>query len=169
MNCSKLTDLTKKKQPYTALLYCAPGVGKTTAIGLIAEKSKGKTLILDVDRTITTALSKKDVVKDISKIDVIQIDNINARIYFPFCQMGNPRFICHFDDRFVRIFFNNSHRAYRCHGNILLDCFSDDIRTDTPAEPLCRVLRNRPIKRRLLSIEFPTHAAGPALPGFALS
>ena len=78
MNYSKLTDLTKKKQPYTALLYCAPGVGKTTAIGLIAEKSKGKTLILDVDRTITTALSKKDVVKDISKIDVIQIDNINT-------------------------------------------------------------------------------------------
>lgn len=78
MNFSKLEDLTKKKQPYTALLYCAPGVGKTTAIGLIAEKSKGKTLILDVDRTITTALSKKDVVKDISKIDIMQIDNVNT-------------------------------------------------------------------------------------------
>ena len=78
MNFSKLEDLTKKKQPYTALLYCAPGVGKTTAIGLTAEKSKGKTLILDVDRTITTALSKKDIVKDISRIDIMQIDNVNT-------------------------------------------------------------------------------------------
>lgn len=78
MNFSKLSDLTKKQQPYTALLYCAPGVGKTTALGLIAEKSKGKTLILDIDRTVTTALSKGDVVKDISKIDVVQIDNINT-------------------------------------------------------------------------------------------
>lgn len=78
MNFSKLTDLTKSKQPYTALLYCAPGVGKTTALGLIAENSKGKTLILDVDRTVATALSKQDVVKDISRIDVVQIDNIST-------------------------------------------------------------------------------------------
>lgn len=78
MNFSKLEDLTKNKQPYTALLYCAPGVGKTTALGLIAERSKGKTLILDVDRTVATALAKKDVVKDISKIDVVQIDNVHT-------------------------------------------------------------------------------------------
>lgn len=78
MNFSKLEDLTKTKQPYTALLYCAPGVGKTTALGLIAEKSNGRTLILDVDRTVATALAKKDVVKDISKIDVVQIDNVHT-------------------------------------------------------------------------------------------
>lgn len=68
----------EKKQKYTALFYCAPGVGKTTAIGLIAEKSEGKTLILDVDRTILTSLSKKEVVKDVSKIDVMQIDTIET-------------------------------------------------------------------------------------------
>ena len=63
---------------YTALFYCAPGVGKSTAIGLIAEKSKGKTLVLDIDRTITKTLAKKEVVKDLSKIEVMQIDNVNT-------------------------------------------------------------------------------------------
>ena len=69
-----LEELTKKKEPYTALLYCAPGVGKSTAIGLIAEKSEGKTLVLDVDRTITKTLAKREVVKDLSKIVVRQIE-----------------------------------------------------------------------------------------------
>ena len=73
-----LEELTKQKEPYTALLYCAPGVGKSTAIGLIAERSEGKTLVLDVDRTIVTTLSKKEVVKDLSKIDVERIDNIHT-------------------------------------------------------------------------------------------
>ena len=73
-----LEALTKQKEPYTALLYCAPGVGKSTAIGLIAERSEGKTLVLDVDRTIVTTLSKKEVVKDLSKIDVERIDNIHT-------------------------------------------------------------------------------------------
>ena len=69
-----LEELTKTKEPYTALLYCAPGVGKSTAIGLIAEKSEGKTLVLDVDRTITKTLAKREVVKDLSKIVVRQIE-----------------------------------------------------------------------------------------------
>lgn len=78
MEYSKLTDLVAEKHPITALLYCPTGVGKTTALGLIAEKSKGKTLILDVDRTVVTTLSKMEVVKDISKIDVRPIDNVNT-------------------------------------------------------------------------------------------
>lgn len=73
-----LEELTKQKEPYTALLYCAPGVGKSTAIGLIAEKSEGKTLVLDIDRTITKTLAKREVVKDLSKIVVRQIDNIHT-------------------------------------------------------------------------------------------
>lgn len=76
----KLEELVAKKQPYTALFYCSTGVGKTTTAGLIAEKSKGKTLILDVDRTITTSLGKGEVVKDISKIDIKQISNATKRV-----------------------------------------------------------------------------------------
>ena len=73
-----LEELTKSKEPYTALLYCAPGVGKSTAIGLIAEHSEGKTLVLDVDRTIVKTLAKHEVVKDLSRIDVERIDNIHT-------------------------------------------------------------------------------------------
>lgn len=69
---------TMKDAPYTALLYCAPGVGKSTAIGLIAENSKGNTLVLDVDRTVQRTLSKGEVVKDTSKIFVREIDNIET-------------------------------------------------------------------------------------------
>jgi phage nucleotide-binding protein len=64
--------------PYTALLYCAPGVGKSTAIGLIAEESEGNTLVLDIDRTIMRTLAKKEVVKNTDKVLVQQIDNINT-------------------------------------------------------------------------------------------
>jgi len=78
MQITKLSDNVKVKRPYTALLYCPPGVGKSTAIGLIAEKSKGRTLVLDIDRTIGNTLAKKEVVKDIAKIDVVQIDIINT-------------------------------------------------------------------------------------------
>lgn len=67
-----------KNQPYTALLYCPPGVGKSTAIGLIAEASEGNTLVLDVDRTIIRTLSKKEIVKDTSKVLIRQIDNIDT-------------------------------------------------------------------------------------------
>lgn len=72
-----LEEMTKDNH-YTALLYCAPGVGKSTAIGLIAEKSQGKTLVLDIDRTITKTLSKREVVKDLSKIVIRPIDNIHT-------------------------------------------------------------------------------------------
>lgn len=74
----KLEELVAKKQPYTALFYCSTGVGKTTTAGLIAENSKGKTLILDVDRTIATSLGKMEVVKDISRIDIRQVDNVHT-------------------------------------------------------------------------------------------
>ena len=60
---------------FTALLYCAPGVGKSTAIGLIAEASEGNTLVLDVDRTITRTLQKGEVVKDVSKVLTVDIEN----------------------------------------------------------------------------------------------
>lgn len=67
-----------KNNPYTALLYCAPGVGKSTAIGLIAEATEGKTLVLDVDRTIRRTLAKKEVVKDTSRMYFVEIDNIKT-------------------------------------------------------------------------------------------
>ena len=74
----KLEELVAKKQSYTALFYCSTGVGKTTTAGIIAEKSKGKTLILDVDRTIATSLGKGEIVKDISRIDIRQVDNVHT-------------------------------------------------------------------------------------------
>jgi len=77
MEIKKISDLNKNAS-YTALLYCPPGVGKSTAIGLIAESSKGNTLVLDVDRTITRTLSKKEIVKNTDKVLVQQIDNINT-------------------------------------------------------------------------------------------
>lgn len=60
---------------YTALLYCPPGVGKSTAIGLIAEASEGKTLVLDVDRTITKTLKKNEVVKSTDNLYVVRVEN----------------------------------------------------------------------------------------------
>lgn len=76
MKIQKIDEI--KNAPYTALLYCAPGVGKSTAIGLIAENSDGNTLVLDIDRTISRTLAKKEVVKDTSKLMIQQIDNINT-------------------------------------------------------------------------------------------
>lgn len=73
-----LKKIETKDLPYTALFYCKPGVGKSTAIGVIAEASEGNTLVLDVDRTITRTLAKGEVVKDTSKIFVNAIDNINT-------------------------------------------------------------------------------------------
>lgn len=78
MNLQTIDELTKQSNVYTSLLYCPPGVGKSTAIGLIAEASEGRTLVLDVDRTITKTLAKKEIVKDTSKLIVRQIDNINT-------------------------------------------------------------------------------------------
>ena len=73
-----LTEAIKGTPTKTALIYCAPGVGKSTALGIIAEKSEGRTLVLDVDRTFINAMRKMEIVKDLSKVDVIQIDNINT-------------------------------------------------------------------------------------------
>jgi phage nucleotide-binding protein len=64
-----------KNDPYTALLYCPPGIGKSTAIGLIAEASEGNTLVIDVDRTIGKTLAKGEIVKDASKVKVVQVEN----------------------------------------------------------------------------------------------
>lgn len=74
----ELKKIEAKNLPYTALLYCKTGGGKSTAIGLIAEASEGNTLVLDVDRTITRTLAKGEVVKDTSKVLVHEIDNINT-------------------------------------------------------------------------------------------
>lgn len=70
-----LKKVESKNLPYTALLYCKPGVGKSTAIGLIAERSEGNTLVLDVDRTITRTLAKGEIVKDTSKILISEVEN----------------------------------------------------------------------------------------------
>lgn len=74
----ELKKIETKNLPYTALLYCKPGVGKSTAIGLIAERSEGNTLVLDIDRTITRTLAKGEVVKNTDKVLVQEIDNINT-------------------------------------------------------------------------------------------
>lgn len=74
----ELKKIEASNLPYTALLYCKPGVGKSTAIGLIAEASEGNTLVLDIDRTIQRTLAKGEVVKDTSKVFVQEIDNINT-------------------------------------------------------------------------------------------
>ncbi len=78
MEVKKLSEISEKPRHITALLYCAPGVGKSTALGIIAEKSAGRTLVLDVDRTFINAMSKMEIVKDLGKVDVIQIDNIHT-------------------------------------------------------------------------------------------
>lgn len=78
MEIEKINNETMKDAPFTALLYCAPGVGKSTAIGLIAEASEGNTLVLDVDRTIKRTLAKGEIVKDTSKVLVVPVDNIET-------------------------------------------------------------------------------------------
>lgn len=83
MELRKLEDNVNK--PFTALLYCKPGVGKSTAIGIIAEQTDGNTLVMDVDRTISRTLAKKEVVKDISKIFVREIDNVHT--WEDWCEM----------------------------------------------------------------------------------
>ena len=78
MQLSRFDDSIKQELPYTAMLYCPPGVGKSTAIGLIAEASEGNTLVLDIDRTIDRTLAKKEIVKDTSKLFTRKIDNVNT-------------------------------------------------------------------------------------------
>ena len=76
MNIQKIDSM--KDAPYTALLYCAPGVGKSTAIGMVADRSEGNTLVLDVDRTISRSVIKGGLVEHTDKILIEQIDNINT-------------------------------------------------------------------------------------------
>lgn len=76
MELKRITD--KHDEPYTALLYCPTGVGKSTAIGLIAEASEGNTLVLDVDRTITSTLQKGEVVKSTNKLFTVQVPTSNT-------------------------------------------------------------------------------------------
>lgn len=78
MDINQIDKINSGEMPYTALLYCPTGVGKSTAIGLIAEAGKGKTLVLDVDRTIDRTLAKHEIVKDTSKLYTVKIDNINT-------------------------------------------------------------------------------------------
>lgn len=78
MELKRIDKDAMANKPYTALLYCAPGVGKSTAIGLIAEASEGNTLVLDVDRTVERTLAKGEVVKDTSKVFVAKVDNIDT-------------------------------------------------------------------------------------------
>lgn len=73
-----LQKIEANNLPYTALLYCKAGVGKSTAIGLIAEKSEGNTLVLDIDRTIMRTLAKGEIVKDTSRVLVEQVENRGA-------------------------------------------------------------------------------------------
>ena len=76
MNLKKVEDCVRN--PYTALLYCPAGMGKSTAIGLIAERSEGNTLVLDIDRTVGRTLAKDEVVHDVSKVLIEQVDNIHT-------------------------------------------------------------------------------------------
>lgn len=78
MEIKSIDERNKEQSPYTALLYCPPGVGKSTAIGLIAENTKGKTLVLDIDRTIDKTIAKNEVVKDSSRIYTVKVDNIHT-------------------------------------------------------------------------------------------
>ena len=73
-----LKDLVQSTRPITCLTYCAPGVGKSTFLGIIGEQSKGTTLILDVDRTFVPTMSKNEVVHDFDRIEVWEVDNINT-------------------------------------------------------------------------------------------
>ena len=71
----ELKRIEEVNAPFTALLYCPPGIGKSTAIGLISEASEGNTLVLDVDRTISRTLAKGEVVKDTNKVFVTEVEN----------------------------------------------------------------------------------------------
>lgn len=75
MQLMKLSELSSRDMPWTAMLYCPPGVGKSTAIGLIAEVSEGNTLVLDVDRTVVKTLIKKEIVQDVDKVIVVPVEN----------------------------------------------------------------------------------------------
>lgn len=78
MEINRIDEQMTQDKPFTALLYCPPGIGKSTAIGLAAESSEGNTLVLDIDRTIDRTIAKHEVVKDSSRLYTAKIDNINT-------------------------------------------------------------------------------------------
>lgn len=78
MEINRIDEQMTQDKPFTALLYCLPGIGKSTAIGLAAEASEGNTLVLDIDRTIDRTIAKHEVVKDSSRLYTAKIDNINT-------------------------------------------------------------------------------------------
>lgn len=78
MEINRIDEQMTQDKPFTALLYCPPGIGKSTAIGLAAEASEGNTLVLDIDRTIDRTIAKHEVVKDSSRLYTAKIDNINT-------------------------------------------------------------------------------------------
>ncbi|MBR5314262.1 MAG: hypothetical protein IKU45_02485, partial [Clostridia bacterium] len=78
MEIQTLEQKVQERQPITALIYCPPGVGKSTALGIIAEHTEGLTMVLDVYRTFATSMAKREVVHDLSRIDIIQIDNVHT-------------------------------------------------------------------------------------------
>lgn len=80
MEVKKLESEVTQKKPITALLYCSPGTGKSTALGIIAEKSKGRTLVLDVDRTFVNTMGKNEFVHDFGKIDVVEVENRGRQV-----------------------------------------------------------------------------------------
>ena len=111
MNLQQIESGVNK--PYTALLYCPPGVGKSTAIGLIAEASEGKTLVLDVDRTIERTLAKCEVVKDTSKLLKAEVDNINTfASWTEMLKEITPEFLKKFDIKTVAV--DNISELERC-------------------------------------------------------
>lgn len=78
MEIKRLDDDTKQKLPWTAMVYCPAGQGKSTLVGLSAENSKGKTLVLDIDRTIDRTIAKHEIVKDSSRMYTVKVDNIHT-------------------------------------------------------------------------------------------
>lgn len=79
MEFKKLEEAVQSKPPITALIYCPPGSGKSTALGIIATKCKGRTLVLDVDKTFINAMGKTEPGQiDMSKIEIVDVDNIHT-------------------------------------------------------------------------------------------
>ncbi len=74
MSIVSLETLVDQNEHHLMMVYGTPGAGKTTFLGLVAEKSEGKTLVLDIDRTVVTTLGKKEIVKDLSKITIRQVN-----------------------------------------------------------------------------------------------
>lgn len=75
MTVQGLADIDTAGLPVTSLVYCPAGGGKTSLVGLAAERYEGRTLLADVDRTAPRSLGKLDVVSSVDNIDIVEIDN----------------------------------------------------------------------------------------------